>query len=194
MKRLFPLALLAAAALAASAQTSFAGTFGLFYCGRWCNCCNVCIRPYNAFTPVCGGMGEIMGGGCGKCGKGWPIGSGCCCDDCGWRVPFFGSPIIKNCCCNADGTPIPDAPAVINSPMTAPTAVAGYMPYAMPAGMMNQPTIQPVSYQPAAYPSAYSTYPVYPMGYAPASVWSGYSMPASYLAPMAPAYGYPMGR
>jgi hypothetical protein len=54
--------------------------------------------------------------------------------------------------------------------------------------------IVPVSYQPAFYPSAYSAYPVYPMGYAPASVWGGYPMPASYPAPMAPAYGYPMGR
>ncbi len=188
MKRLFPLALLAAAALAASAQPSFGGTFGLFYCGRWCNCCNVCIRPYNAFTPVCGGMGEIMGGGCCKWGHGWPIGSGCCGDDAGWRVPYFGSPVIKGCC-YADGTP-----AIMSGPMPAPTAVAGYMPYPMPAGMMTQPAIQPVSYQPAVYPPAYSAYPVYSMGYAPASVWGGYPMPASYPAPAAPAYGYPMGR
>jgi hypothetical protein len=188
MKRLFPLALLAAAALAGSATPSYAGTFGLFYCGRWFNCCNVCIRPYNAFTPVCGGMGEIMGGGCCKWGHGWPIGCGCpCCDDCGWRIPFCGLPCMKHCCCYNDGTPIPGAPAIIDGPMSAPTVVAGNMPAPVPAGLMAQPAIQPVSYQSAVYPPAYPAYPVYPMGYAPAPVWGGYPMPAYYPAPAAPA-------
>jgi hypothetical protein len=192
MKRLFPLAFLATAALMGSAVPSYAGTFGLFYCGRWCNCCCVCVRPYNAFTPVCGGMGEIMGGGGCKWGHGWPIGSGCCCDDgdCGWRLPYFGSPCIKSGCCYAPPIPILDWPATSDCAVTGPTLVAGCQPSYTPAGMMAGPMIQPVSYQPAVYPA----YPVYPMGYAPASVWGRYPMPASYPAPAAPMYGYPMGR
>jgi hypothetical protein len=69
MKRLFTLALLASTVVASIAPPSFGGTFGLFYCGR-CGCCGCggcCVRPYNAFTPVCcGGMADLgCGGGCG---------------------------------------------------------------------------------------------------------------------------------
>jgi hypothetical protein len=180
MKRLLSLAMLATAALASSATPSFAGTFGLFYCGRWCNCCDVCIRPYNAFSPVCCGMGEIMGGGGSKWGKGCGCG-----DDCGWRLPYFGSICSKGCCCSYNGMPIPEGPAIFQG--QAPTAIAGYMPSAVPAGVMARPALQPVSYQPSFYPPAYSAYPVYPMGYAPAPVWGGYPMPAYYPAQVAPS-------
>jgi hypothetical protein len=197
MKRLIPLALLATAALAVSATPSFAGAFGLFYWGRCCDCCcgGVNLRPVNAFTPICCGIGEFSGG----CGSKWcgklpcPWGSFGC-DDCVRTVPFFAVPFCKKSCCYQDGIAAPGAPAVLDAPVAAPTGVATYFRSTAPAGMMPPSTVQPVSYNPAIYPPAYPAYPVYPMGYAPAPVWGGYPMPASYPAPASPNYWYPMGR
>jgi len=71
MKRLIIASLLAFVS-APFAQAG--GTFGLFTC-KPCNSCGVCIRPYNAFTPVCVGNyngdimsmpGNCMQGGCAK--------------------------------------------------------------------------------------------------------------------------------
>jgi hypothetical protein len=195
MKRLLPLALLAALALAGSATPSFAGTFGLFYSHCCCNNCNLTLRPYNAFTPVCCGGGEVVGPNC--CSHKWfnhcskadkkcfpPV---YCC-------PFIGVPVHKHGChiCLEDGTPVPGAPAISESPMPAPTGMAGYLPSPAPAGMMPYAAVQPASYQPALYPPAYAAYPAYPMGYAP--IWGAYPMPAPYPAPDAAYYGYPMGR
>ena len=93
MKRLLTGAVFALLACAGLATPTFAGSFGLFFCGRHCDQCAVCIRPYNAFTPVlCGDVTGYTGGGCGQggCGQGGcgqgaygPIGCPCGSNNCG---------------------------------------------------------------------------------------------------------------
>ena len=187
MKRLLTLAVLAAAVLASSATPSFASAFGLFYTGRWnngCNCCGLVVRPYNAFTPVCGGVGEIT-----TSSFHTPCGMPNClkkffgCEDTSTysTQTYFGSP--AGGCCAVYGQPAPGV-QFEQTPMPA-QALVGTMPYATPAaGMMPNSGMVPVSYQ--------QTYSGYPMGYAP--TWGYYPMPAYYPAPVAPAYWYPMGR
>jgi hypothetical protein len=80
MKRLWNVAAFALLACAGLATPTQAGSFGLFYCGRHGSECAVCIRPYNAFTPVlCGDVGGYGGCGQGGCGQGGygPIGCPC---------------------------------------------------------------------------------------------------------------------
>jgi hypothetical protein len=72
MKKLFALGFLSLAALAWASAPASAG-WPCFGCGGCCNkCCNtVCIRQYNAFTPICCGSLSCNGacpmtfGGCG---------------------------------------------------------------------------------------------------------------------------------
>jgi hypothetical protein len=106
MKRLLTLALAALAVTAGAASTTHASAFGLFYSSTYCRECSVCIRPFNAFSPVscgvvdqppqyklpglgcCGGWfknccfdGDCGGcGGCGTrgCGRNCGLGGKCC--------------------------------------------------------------------------------------------------------------------
>jgi hypothetical protein len=193
MKRLLSLAWLATAVLAGSAAPSSASTFGLFYTGRCgggcCNGCGVCIRPVNAFTPVCGGVGEFVGGddygyrncslfgkcgifgGCGSCGKMPPP----------WGFTPYSGYATGGSCCYQYGTPIPGAATIIEAPAGSSTSVAGNLANGTQSGAAPQTILQPIS-----YPSAYPAYPVYPMGYTPVPVWGGYPMPAYYPAPGTP--------
>jgi hypothetical protein len=79
MKRLLFLAVLAVAAWAGTAATSYAGSFGLFYRHN-CNACSFCVRPYNAFSGVTCGVATSNGGDCWPGGYGpvgnWLFGSG----------------------------------------------------------------------------------------------------------------------
>jgi hypothetical protein len=71
MKKLLTAALLALVVSGLSAPSSQAGSFGLFYhhhCGC-CGGCTFCVRPYNAFSPVCSG--------CITCDGCMPFSSGC---------------------------------------------------------------------------------------------------------------------
>jgi hypothetical protein len=92
MKKLFHAAILSLAVCAVWATPSPAWTFGLIVhhgcCGGCCGCgCSVCIRPYNAFTPVVSGC--LCCDGCVpfcstsfnpgySCGPGVPCAGGCC--------------------------------------------------------------------------------------------------------------------
>jgi hypothetical protein len=83
MKKMLPAALLALVACGLSATSSFAGAFGLIphgCCWGCCCGCNVCVRPYNAFSPVVSGC--LCADGCvpfsaGGPGYGGPDGPGC---------------------------------------------------------------------------------------------------------------------
>jgi hypothetical protein len=101
MKRLLSLALVVAGAWAGTATPSHAGAFGLFYCN--CNCCSVCIRPFNAFTPVsCGGI--VDGGyGLGVNGFKLPGLDGNVAPPCSYDngLSAFGT----NCCVGYQGSP-----------------------------------------------------------------------------------------
>jgi hypothetical protein len=68
MKKLLLSTVLGLAALAMMPALSQAGTFGLFTGCGWFGCCGCgsssctfCVRPYNAFTPVCAGNITCMG-------------------------------------------------------------------------------------------------------------------------------------
>jgi hypothetical protein len=63
MKKLLLSAFLGFATLALTPALSQAKTFGLFTgCGLCCcSKCTFCVRPYNAFTPVCSGNITCMG-------------------------------------------------------------------------------------------------------------------------------------
>lgn len=65
MKKLLILATLA---FVSAPMAQAGGTFGLFTC-KSCSQCNVCVRPYNAFSPVC--LPNIgCGGFSNSCGQG----------------------------------------------------------------------------------------------------------------------------
>jgi hypothetical protein len=132
MKKMLPAALLALVACGLSATSSFAGALGLIphgCCFGCCCGCKVCIRPYNAFTPVvcgtlcadgcfpfsangggaCGGMGAYGGSACG------PLG----CDGCNGNLP----PADNNgMSMSGPGMPYP-----------ADLYTAGYQPAMMPS-------------------------------------------------------------
>ncbi len=58
MKRVLLGAVTLLASLTAVVPAQAGRTFGLFVCHRCCRrCCSCefCVRPYNAFSPVCGG-------------------------------------------------------------------------------------------------------------------------------------------
>jgi hypothetical protein len=64
MKKLIFSAAIGLALVALTPALSQAGTFGLItggWCCGCCNKCNFCVRPYNAFTPVCSGNITCMG-------------------------------------------------------------------------------------------------------------------------------------
>lgn len=140
MKRLLLASLLGLSALLqVPGQVSASGAFGLFTCGGCCKkCgCEVCIRPYNAFSPVlCGSI---------------------CVDNC---VPFVG----PQCACAprmGGQMPMPGAPMMPVAP-----GPYGPMPYyapgwggAMPPmqqGPAPMPQLDPSAPQlpPAAAPTA----------------------------------------
>ena len=63
MKKVLLSAILGLAAVTLTPALSHAGTFGLIT-GCGCGCCSkceFCVRPYNAFTPVCCGNITCMG-------------------------------------------------------------------------------------------------------------------------------------
>jgi hypothetical protein len=144
MKRLV---LAAALGLAAVAWTPVAQakTFGLFTCG-WCGggcgkCCgcSLCIRQYNAFTPVC--CGTVTGLGCVNPGMGYgPYGPG----------PYGPGGYGPECQCGCLDLHYMGQVGMLPppvAPMNAP-ALAAY-----PAPQMPYNGVQPAGYlAPAFYP------------------------------------------
>jgi hypothetical protein len=154
MKKTLTVAVLTMAAFATGAPMASAKTFGLFTCGLRCRCCSkccFCVRPYNAFSPVCSGCiccegcNPLCSGSCGFGGCG-PVGP------CGYGLQYDGVG-MDGCgphgCCAA--APYPGTPSV--------AAVS-----------------QPVLHQPAVLPAGY--YPRYPVYQAQAPYMGGYPMRA----------------
>ncbi len=195
MKRLLLIVILGLAGLTQVPGTASAlGTFGLFTC---CGCRNgcggeVCIRPYNAFSPV-------------LCGTLY-------CDGC---FPFAGSPCARSpmpCCCGmpmAGGPMVPMAPMPPNGMMPGPMPPNGMMPGPMPpAGMMpgpmRAPPIMPMPGQgtppktpeplPPPTPGRANIQAANPMPMgpgAPGMLPYGMVYPVSYYPMYYPAYSYP---
>jgi hypothetical protein len=161
MNKLLTRSLLALTVVALTAAPSFAGrTFGLFVgCGHCCGGCNFCVRPYNAFSPVCSGSiccdGCLPFGGGGNLGlnySGFPAGCqamGECTDgvpmDATAQFPFSGQ-----------------APAMAQAPTPVPTAMQGGAGYPTWNAAMPYNPMQPAGYQ--------LPYPGYNYGYAPMNV------------------------
>jgi hypothetical protein len=149
MKKMLPAALLALVVSGLAATSSFAGALGLIphgCCFGCCCGCKVCIRPYNAFTPVV--CGHLCADGCfpfglSSCGGGFAgYGGGCCGfpayggDACGPLSTCDGGPGSNGC--NGNLPPANGAPmsAVYPQP-SMDVYAAGYhpaavMPYAYP--------------------------------------------------------------
>lgn len=161
MKKLLFSSILGLAALGMSAAPSHAWTFGLiphhcwpcscFGCGCDKCCGTVCIRPYNAFSPVA--SGSMCFDGCNPfCCGGYPGGNPGC---------YGGGPVgmtLPAC----DGCPTADAPAAPGAPTATPAAPA---PAANPgSGAQALPYNGPMSaavpygYGPMAPPNAAQPY------------------------------------
>ncbi len=159
MKKMLTAAILALSLTGLSAPSASAGAFGLFPHGCCCNCgCSVCIRQYNAFSPVCSGclfcdgcfpFGTPGFGGCGPggCGGYGPVG-----------LNYMGS--VGGCGpggCAANYGELPAGPDMSGVPPTA--TVESAPPQAMPVGPTSaaqfgggQPAMYPAAYRPAFYP------------------------------------------
>jgi hypothetical protein len=151
MKNLFSAGLLALALTGLSAPSSFAGAFGLIPHHHCCSCgCSVCIRPYNAFSPVCCGTMYCDGcfpftggpGGPGGCGPGGCAPGG---------LNYFGLPCDGGCV--GQGDPVSDPSS------TPPTATVGGVP---PGSVSHM-----AAYPPQTGLSAVGYYPGYGYGYVP---------------------------
>ena len=138
MKKLISAALLSVAALGMTSSQASAWPLQKLFCK---NCCTVCVRPYNAFTPVC--YGSICGDGCcpiqynqgASCPTSWA--GGCAADgahmiDSHMMAPAHAAPAAQ---------PMQPMPAQGRPPM-------GWMPMQMPYGMNGN-----AGYQPGYYPN-----------------------------------------
>jgi hypothetical protein len=140
---------LAALGMWATPSHAFHHTFGLFVhhgcCGHCCGCCcsTICVRPYNAFSPVC--CGTLCCDGCN------PF---CCAPTqaCAYtpECPAVGNPGYSAAPSNATlpscdgGTPAPGKLAP--TPIANPGPGAFLMPYNNSAPMMGQPVYWSTGY------------------------------------------------
>ena len=193
MKKLIPFAVLALAVCGFTAPTASAKTFGLFTCGRCCgkccggckSCTTICVRQYNAFTPVC--CGNICMTGCcmpfgGPMGGGQDYGQGCGPMGCG---PMGCGPTSSDSCggdnCGlGELPPVGTLPPNSQTPGTGPTPLPSPLPsapsaQAMPRQMPNGPV------QTTAYSMPYYYQPQYNYGNVP---------PMPVPAMTAPSYWY----
>ncbi len=169
MKTMLTAALAALAAMGLSARPASAGAFGLFTCPSCCGCCggcNFCVRPYNAFSPVC--SGTLFCDGCmpfGSCGPGCLNYGG---------LPACGYPGCLNGSCSG----------CMNGSCSAQMPPMGVMP-AAPAGPDLQSLPSPMPKGPPTTSAAYGQSGVYSAGYFPA-YYPGYGYG---YGPSAGAYG-----
>jgi hypothetical protein len=180
MRKRLVACLLSVAALAWIAPSSEAGLLRCRRCHKFST--YICVRPYNAFSPVC--FGHITGVGCFPFmggGFGGP-GMQSCFNDCG--------PCIDGACPGGPTGHGPGPEALPNAPAPEKGGPKFVPPQPTPmTGYLNYPATMPYSYgvvQTAAYqPGYYSGYPQgYNQGYYP-----GYQ--AGYYAPYNPG-SYPM--
>jgi hypothetical protein len=161
MKKVLLSAMLGLAAVTLTPPPSHAGTFGLITgCGS-CGCCggcNFCVRPYNAFTPVCCGNITCMGcmpftpypnysglgypGGCPQLDFSGAVDNSCSPSDTGGKTQSPTAlppvPAVQQSTQPPVAPPMPQSPAVSSptptsmTPYPYGTIQAGYRPMAMP--------------------------------------------------------------
>lgn len=164
MKKLLALGVLSLAALGLAAGSVAAWWPCYPLCCKSSKCCaSITIRQYNAFTPIC--CGNMSCNGCcpispcgpAMCGPGL---LGCGPGGCAAGPTMYSSG-CESCCLGqlpAAGTALQSYQASMPAPMNArPMPTSGVWPQAMPHGM-----IQSASYQPMYYPG-YAPMPASPM-------------------------------
>jgi hypothetical protein len=197
MKKLLLTAILGLAALIQVPGRTSAGAFGLFTgqsCCGGCGCC-VCIRPYNAFTPVL--CGTIYSDCCwpscgpqpGHCGCGPTCGDGMP----GPMVPMAFGPMMPGPIMPGAMAPGALKPGALSPAPTAPGQVAPELipaPLKPPTGI-EKPTAMPKGPTTAAFPGMMPYGMVQPAGYYP-MYYPAYNYGYGYgYAPMMPSYsGY----
>jgi hypothetical protein len=191
MKKLSALVVSSLAALAAVTGQASA------WCHDCCNqcCATICLRQYNAFTPVCCGSLSCTGccpvtfsgfGNAPPPGPAW-----------GGMPPYgppaygYGAPPAMVAAPHADGAPgpvlAPTQPAGPNPPAVLPNSPAPTFRAPMPSPNESAPATAPATppsaralpYPPYGQFQAVGYYPGYYYGYAPA----GYAMPGYWAAP-----------
>jgi hypothetical protein len=172
MKKLFTFALLSLGVLGLTTGSAHAGLFDGWCCNKWfCkkNCATLCVKPYNAFSPVAFGTLCLDGT--------FPLGYGCqppCYYPGGFQTmggPMYGGPAYCYSDCGPGG-PVgtaqlpapgslqqgtalqvpPQAPPGFQPPVPAPMPTAAPpVPQAWAVPMPPNP-VQPTGYQPNFYP------------------------------------------
>ncbi len=173
MKKLLVLGLLSIAAVTASARSADAWFFDNWRCKKCCT--EVCIRPYNAFTPVA--CGTITACGCmpfSYYGGGYGAPQPSC-----FGYPSYGPGGCTTGYCDTGCLPAPGSVAT-GIPATSPVPPTQPMPQGAPGQQFQAPIPQMIN------PGAYMM-PMQPgYGYAPVQA-AGY-----YQQPMYNPYGYQM--
>jgi hypothetical protein len=193
MKKLLFLGLLSVAAIGIAPRDAHAWFLD------WCRscCCDrcttkLCIKPYNAFSPVA--YGSIVADGCmpiniyGGCRPPLPMPS---CFGC----PSYGPGCCTSGCCDVGCLPAPgsyanapqmSAPAMQSPPVPLPNPGPQFQPPApqllhQSAYMVPMPMQPAYGYNPMPMPTGYGYNPMYP-----------YAMPPmnGYAPPQVPAYWY----
>lgn len=170
-------------------------------CGRYTT--TICMRQYNAFTPVC--WGTIMcDGGCpiaSRCGPTfWPGCGTCPMPWCGWYPPIaYPGPCCPPAPCCGDGGCASTVAASAGSSATV-TDQSSSQEYTAPppAPLPNvAPTTSSYYYHPGAampmayYPNYAPMYPVMPTAYYPGYYQPGYPMWMNYGRPAMYYPSYP---
>jgi hypothetical protein len=146
MRNLLYSGLLGFAAVLALSVSAQAGTFGLFIHHKCCKCCDgcsVCIRPYNAFTPVV--SGTLIADGC------FPFSSGFNNFGCG-GAGCNGLCAIGETCASAPIESNDMAALQYQYMMYQQQMAAQYMMYQQPVAQPAMPygsAVQPTGYIPA---------------------------------------------
>jgi hypothetical protein len=188
MKKLLMLGLMSLVVLGGSAQEGWA--WGRCGCNKYTT--TLCIRPYNAFSPVA--YGSIVADGCmpinlygGQLG---PLGMGGCCAPPSCFGPNYGGGCCSSGCCENGCLPAPGSFA--NAP-TMQVTPGQQMPQGQPGQPFTPPAPTPVpvgqsSYMVPMQPTmGYGYGPIQPAGYVP-----GYQpMYNPYYNPMYYGYGMP---
>jgi hypothetical protein len=169
MKKLLVLGLVSLTVLGGLPQLALAGPF----CWR-CRCSKystyICIRPYNAFSPVC--YGNIMADGCCPLMMGGGQFSGCCP---GPSTPSCFTACAPSCTMGFDGGGCLPAPGNVQQPQAAApnaTPPAQQLPQGPAAGPQFAPP-NPAQLNPAAYMWGYNPY-LYNYGVMQTSAYQNY--------------------
>jgi len=192
-KRLLAGALGLAALLLAPGDAEALGLLRRHCCDHRCSL-HLCIRPYNAFSPVC--FGNINCMGC--CPL--PMGNGGmpCGPDCGPPMPSVFSGHAPGPCCSSSGCcdpgALPPAPGHPPTHMPAPGGPPGEH-IGPPAGAGTPPNPLPPGANLSYYRQAPQQAPVHQAGYFNNYAWpqQGYRYPAGYGYGQGYAVPYPVG-